>query len=85
VILLVIGGGSEPRATSYKKKQAEIFEFIKKTEKREIEVKRVMEAIETNLAGTSLVITRQTENIEEGNKTMKGLETGLNKMKTELD
>jgi hypothetical protein len=31
-------------------------------------VKRVMEAIETNLAGISLVITRQTEKIEEGNK-----------------
>jgi hypothetical protein len=30
-----------------------------------------MEAIEKNLSGISLVITRQTEEMEEGNKTMK--------------
>jgi hypothetical protein len=40
-----------------------------------------MEAIETNLAGINLVMTRQTETMEEGNKTMTGLGTGLNKMK----
>jgi hypothetical protein len=63
-------------------KEVEIFEFVKKTEERGAEVKRFMETTEKTLAGIDMVITKQTEKRK---KTTKGLETGLNKMKTELD
>jgi hypothetical protein len=82
VILLVMG--SELRATYYKR-SGNLQVHKKKTEESVVEMKRYMEAIEKILAGINLVITRQTEKMKEGNKTMKGLETGLNKIETELE
>jgi soluble cytochrome b562 len=81
----VIGGVEVHPGPLSIQEEAEILEFVKKTEESEVEVKRFMEAIEKNLSGISLEVTRQTEAIEEGNKTMKGLETGMNRMKTEMD
>jgi hypothetical protein len=52
------------------KEEAEIFEFIKKTEKSGAELKTFMEALDKNLAAINLVITRKTAKMEEGNKTM---------------
>jgi hypothetical protein len=85
VILLVIGGVEVNPGPLNGKEEADIFQFIRKAEESGAEVKRFMQAIEKNLAGIDAVIKRQSEMIDEGNKTMKGLENSLNKTRTELE
>jgi hypothetical protein len=83
--LLVLGGVEINPGPFSVKEEAGIFEFIRKTEGRDLEVRGFMETMEKSLSGINTVIMVKSEKIDEGNKAVKGLKEGWNKMQLELD
>jgi hypothetical protein len=81
----VLGGVEINPGPFSAKEEAEIFEFIRKTEGRYREVRGFMETIEKSLIGVNTVITVLSEKMDEGNKAVKGLKEGWNKMQLEMD
>jgi hypothetical protein len=85
VILLVVGGVEMNPGPFSIQEEAEISEFIRKTEGRDLEVGGFMERIEKSVPSMNTTITVLSEKMDEGNKAVKGLNEGWNRMQLELD
>jgi hypothetical protein len=83
--LLVVGGVEMNTGPFSVKEEAEIPEFIRKTEGRDIEVRGFMEKIEKPLTGMNTIIAVLSKKTDEGKKAVKGLKEGWNEMQLELD
>jgi hypothetical protein len=75
ILLVVVGVEMNPGPFSVQEKP-DIFEFISKTEGRNLEVTRFMEMILKRLTGMNTIITLLNGKMDEGNKAAKGLKEG---------
>jgi hypothetical protein len=81
--LLVIGGVEINPGPSSVKEEVQICKFIMETKSKDLEVRGFMERIEKSLSGSVIMVL--SEKMDEGNKAVKGLKEGWNKMQLELD